>query len=118
MFIIFCVANTLVARKAGHKWSTLAAGVGLCLLSLMKPLRDRQAFLCHAIKTNKKSLWRIYLLPSKLALITGYQLWFESALVWVSSLVSVINTDVSVSRMHAETNKQKKNLYCNSVVKT
>ena len=53
-FLFFKLAITLVARKVGHKWNSLAAEAGWCLLSLVKPLQDLQTFLSHAVKTKKQ----------------------------------------------------------------
>ena len=53
-FFFFKLAITLVARKVGHKWNSLAAEAGWCLLSLVKPLQDLQTFLSHAVKTKKQ----------------------------------------------------------------
>ena len=50
----FKLAITLVARKVGHEWNSLAAEAGWCLLSLVKPLQDLQTFLSHAVKTKKQ----------------------------------------------------------------
>ena len=53
-FFFFKLAITLVARKVGHKWNSLAAEAGWCLLSSVKPLQDLQTFLSHAVKTKKQ----------------------------------------------------------------
>ena len=53
-FFFFNLAITLVARKVGHKWNSLAAEAGWCLLSSVKPLQDLQTFLSHAVKTKKQ----------------------------------------------------------------
>ena len=53
-FFFFNLAITLVVRKVGHKWNSLAAEAGWCLLSLVKPLQDLQTFLSHAVKTKKQ----------------------------------------------------------------